>query len=109
VTRACDQPWRADRAGVRLLVRVTPRAGRDEIDGLAETAHGPAVAVRVRAAADKGDANRAVEAVVADWLGIAKSVVAVASGGKSRVKTLLIAGEPATLKLLMEARLGALS
>jgi hypothetical protein len=108
VSRAADQPWRADRSGVRLTVRVTPKAARDAVDGLTETARGRALAVRVRAAADKGEANRAVEATVASWLGVPKSGVAVDSGGKSRVKTLLIAGEAARLGPLLEARLGAL-
>lgn len=89
-------------------MRVTPKAARDGVDSLTETAHGRALAVRVRAAADKGEANRAVEAVVAGWLGIAKSGVAVGSGGKSRVKTLLIAGAPGRLGPLLEARIGAL-
>jgi len=86
-------------------VRVTPKSSREGVDGLAETAQGPALTVRVRAAADKGEANRAVELVVADWLGVAKSSVAVAVGGKSRVKTLAVTGEPARLARLIEARL----
>ena len=102
------QPWRAGRSGVRLTVRVTPRAGRDEVHGLTETGQGQALAVRVRAAADKGEANRAVEMVVASWLGIAKSGVAVDSGAKSRVKTLVITGEPDRLGTLLNARLGEL-
>jgi uncharacterized protein len=100
--------WRSDKAGVRILVRVTPKAARDAIDGLTTTANGPALSVRVRAVADKGAANRAVEAAVAAWLGIAKSTVAVEAGNKSRVKTLLIAGEPGKLGSLLKARLGAL-
>jgi uncharacterized protein YggU (UPF0235/DUF167 family) len=102
VTPLPVQPWRANRSGVRLIVRVTPRAGRDEVHGLTETGQGQALAVRVRAAADKGEANRAVEMVVASWLGIAKS------GAKSRVKTLVIAGEPDRLGTLLKARLGEL-
>ncbi len=86
-------------------MRVTPKSSREGVDGLAETAQGPALTVRVRAAADKGEANRAVELVVADWLGVAKSSVAVAVGGKSRVKTLAVTGEPARLARLIEARL----
>ena len=36
-----------------------------------------------------------MELVVAEWLGVAKSSVAVAAGGKSRLKTVAVAGEPA--------------
>jgi uncharacterized protein YggU (UPF0235/DUF167 family) len=98
--------WRPDRTGVKLLVRVTPKSAREGVDGLVETAHGSALTVRVRAAADKGEANRAVEMVVAEWLGVAKSSVAVSAGGKSRIKTLLIAGEPAQLGTVLAARVG---
>ena len=86
-------------------MRVTPKSTREGIDGVVETAQGPALTVRVRAVAEKGEANRAVEAVVAEWLGVPKSSVAVTAGGKSRVKTVVIAGEPARLAALVEMRL----
>ena len=40
---------------------------------------------------------------MAEWLGVAKGSVAVSAGGKSRVKTVEIAGEPAQLAALIEA------
>jgi uncharacterized protein YggU (UPF0235/DUF167 family) len=93
--------------GLRVQARVTPKSARDGIDGATETAGGPALKVRVRAAAENGAANRSVESVVAQWLGIARTRVAVAQGGKARVKTLHIAGEPAELEALISARVGA--
>ena len=78
-----------------MLVRATPKSARDGVDGLTETPQGPALAIKVRAVPDKGEANRAVERVVAEWLGVAKSSVAVSAGGKSRVKTVEIGGDPA--------------
>jgi uncharacterized protein len=89
-----------------MLVRATPKSAREGVDGVAQTPHGPAIAVRVRAAPDKGEANRAVERVLAEWLGVAKSSVAVSAGGKSRVKTVEFGGDPATLAALIDARLG---
>ena len=86
-------------------MRVTPKSAREGIDGVMETARGPALAVRVRAVAEKGEANRAVEMAVAAWLGVPKSSVAVTAGGKSRVKTVVVAGEPARLAALVEMRL----
>jgi uncharacterized protein YggU (UPF0235/DUF167 family) len=91
-----------------MLARVTPRAARDRIDGVIETAEGPALQVRVRAVADKGEANAAVEKVVAEWLGIAKTRVSVAHGGKSRIKALDIVGVAGELEPLIAARIGAL-
>jgi len=83
-------------------VRVTPKSAREGIDGVVETAQGPALTVRVRAVAEKGEANRAVEVVVAGWLGVPKSSVAVTAGGKSRLKTVLVTGQPDRLAALVE-------
>ena len=78
-------------------MRVTPKSTREGVGGVMETAQGPALTVRVRAVAEKGEANRAVEMAVAAWLGVPKSSVAVTAGGKSRVKTVVISGEPSKL------------
>ena len=92
-----------------MFVRVTPRSARDGVEGVTDGVDGPALKVRVRAIADKGAANRAVETLLADWLGIARSSVNVAAGGKSRLKALEVAGEPADLQRLLRARLGDLA
>ena len=83
-------------------MRASPKSARDGIDGMVETAHGPALVVRVRAPADKGEANRAVERAVAAWLGVPRSTVTVAAGGKSRLKLLAVTGEPNGLMALAE-------
>jgi uncharacterized protein len=83
-------------------VRVSPKSAREGIDGVVETAQGPALTVRVRAVAEKGEANRAVESVVAECLGVPKSSVAVTAGGKSRLKTILVTGQPDRLAALVE-------
>ncbi len=72
-----------------------------------ESAEGPVLKVRVRAVADKGEANRAVEAVVAHWLGVTKGCVSVVSGGKSRLKKLKVSGESDALETLIRERLAA--
>ena len=87
-----------------MLVRASPKSSREGIAGVVETAQGPALAVRVRAAAQKGEANRAVEVAVAAWLGIPRSSVTVKAGDKSRLKTVLVAGEPASLAALLKRR-----
>ena len=103
-----SQAWRLSRTGARVLARVTPRSAQDSIDGMMPTAEGLALKVRVRAVADKGAANRSVESVVAQWLGVAKSQVTVAGGSKSRVKVLAIDGAPDDLQTLIAARIAAL-
>lgn len=102
------QAWRTGKAGLRVLARVTPKSAQDRVEGLIETAEGPALKIRVRAVADKGEANRSVESVVARWLGVPKARVTVALGGKSRIKTLDIGGEPGELATLIAARVAAL-
>ena len=103
------QPWRIAAAGLRMLVRTTPKSARDGVDGLTETPQGPALAIKVRAVPDKGEANRAVERVVAEWLGVAKSSVAVSAGRQvARQDASRSAGDPARLAALIEARLSKL-
>jgi len=101
-------PWRPAKAGLLLTVRVSPKSARDGIDGLADTPEGPAVKVRVRAVPADGEANAAVAAVVAKWLGLPGGQVAVARGHKSRVKMLEIGGEASVLEELLAARVAAL-
>ncbi|GIW17640.1 MAG: hypothetical protein KatS3mg064_0797 [Tepidiforma sp.] len=67
----------------RLTVRVTPRAGRDGIDGFDEAG---ALRVRVRAAPADGAANAAVAALLAKALGLPGRQVALVQGAASRVK-----------------------
>ncbi len=89
-------------------MRASPKSSREGIDGLAETQHGMALSVRVRAVAEKGEANRAVERAIAEWLGVSRGSVAVAAGGKSRIKTVEIAGEPTKLAALIQTRIAEL-
>ena len=66
-------PWRTSTTGVSVSLRVTPRRGRDDIDGIETLSDGKSVLkLRVRAIADGGEANRAVTALLADALGVPK-------------------------------------
>jgi uncharacterized protein YggU (UPF0235/DUF167 family) len=109
VTGARKAPWRTRADGVQVFVRVTPKSACDCVEGTMQSPDGPALKVRVRAVADKGEANRAVETVVAEWLGVARTSVSLGAGGKSRLKTLHVAGEPLALERLLRARLGELA
>jgi uncharacterized protein len=91
-------PWRYSTQGVSVALRVTPRSGRDEIDGVETLANGRAVLkIRVRAIADGGEANRAVMELMARALGIPKARVRILSGATSRLKQIAIDGEPQML------------
>ena len=91
-------PWRYSTQGVSVALRVTPRGGRDEIDGLETLANGRAVMkVRVRAIADGGEANRAVMDLLAKALDVPKARVRILSGATSRLKQIAVDGDPAKL------------
>ena len=91
-------PWRYSTQGVSVALRVTPRGGRDDIDGLETLADGRIVVkVRVRAIADGGEANRAVTELMARALGVPKAKVRILSGTTSRLKQIAVDGDPAKL------------
>ncbi len=91
-------PWRYAADGISIALRVTPRGGRDDIDGIETMADGRnVVKVRVRAIAEGGEANRAVTELLAKRLGVRKSDVRVLSGTTSRLKQIAVAGDPKQL------------
>src|SRR5712675_2891683 len=91
-------PWRYSTQGISVALRVTPRGGRDDIDGLETLANGRTVVkVRVRAIADGGEANRAVTELLAKALRVPKGKVRVLSGATSRLKQIAVDGDPKTL------------
>src|SRR5437868_5498833 len=91
-------PWRYSTEGISIALRVTPRGGRDDIDGIETLANGRVVVkVRVRAIAEGGEANRAVTELLARALGVSKRDVRVLSGTTSRLKQIAIHGDPQKL------------
>ncbi|KIZ41179.1 MULTISPECIES: DUF167 domain-containing protein [Rhodopseudomonas] len=93
-----DQAWRYAAQGVSVAVRVTPRGGRDDIDGLETLSDGRnVVKVRVRAIAEGGGANRAVTELLAKSLGVPKRNVRLLSGATSRLKQIAVDGDPTRL------------
>ena len=100
--------WRATAQGVALRVRLTPKSDADTVTGVADSADGPAMLVRVRAVPERGAANTALEKLIARWLGVPRSSVAVAAGTKSRVKTVTIAGNADAIGQRIDDRLRGL-
>lgn len=90
---------------MRLAVRVTPKGGRDAVDGWAQDPSGrPYLKVRVSAAAADGAANAALAVFLAKTLGRPKSAVRIVSGETARLKILEIEGLDEDA---LKARLGA--
>ena len=74
-------PWRAVAGGLEIRVRVTPRGGRDGIEGVEALSDGRSVLkVRVR--------------VLAKSLGLPAAAVNLQAGAAARVKTFRIVGDP---------------
>ncbi|MDR3507629.1 MAG: DUF167 family protein [Caulobacteraceae bacterium] len=77
----------------RLAVRLTPRGGRDRIDGWAADAEGrPVLKVRVSAPPVDGQANEALTRLIAKALGRPAGAVRIVSGETARIKQLEIEG-----------------
>jgi uncharacterized protein (TIGR00251 family) len=89
------EPWRYSTSGITVSLRVTPRGGRDDIDGIETLADGRCVVkVRVRSPAEGGEANRAVTELLAKALGVPKRSVRLLSGTTSRLKQVAVDGDP---------------
>jgi uncharacterized protein (TIGR00251 family) len=101
-----SRPFEAIAGGVRLAVRLTPRASGDGVEGVTTGTDGRA-ALRVRLAAPPvdGAANEALIAYLAERLGLRKAAIAIRSGHAARHKVLLLRGDPAVLLERLEALL----
>lgn len=102
---AVEQPWRAGNGCVIVRVRLTPKSSLEAVDGVGPSAEGAALAARVRAVPADGEANAAVEKLIARWLDVPKSTVRVTAGAKSRIKSLTISGETNRLEQRLKAKL----
>jgi len=80
----------------RLAVRLTPRGGRDRVDGWARDGAGRAyLKVRVSAPPVDGEANAALIRLIARTLGLPAGAVRIAAGETARIKQLEIDGADA--------------
>jgi uncharacterized protein len=95
--------WQSEADALILLVRLTPKGGRDAIEGVARLADGRSVLkVRVRAPASAGEANAALVKLIATTLAVAPRDVSLFAGLSSRVKRVKIAGASAALAAALE-------
>ena len=96
-------PWSATTGGIALAVRLTPKGGRDAIDGVDTLADGRTVLrARVRAAPSEGEANEALCRLIAKAVGVPPRDVTLVAGATARIKRLTIAGHGPTLIAALE-------
>ncbi len=89
--------------GVRLFIRLTPRAASERIDGPAEEADGRvSLKVGVTAIPEDGKANAALIKVLAKSLKLPKTAFALIAGATDRRKTLSVTGETSEILTRIE-------
>ncbi|HEY2757755.1 MAG TPA: DUF167 family protein [Pseudolabrys sp.] len=97
------RPWVAVAGGLALTVRLTPKGGRDAIDGIEQLSDGRSVLkARVRAAPNEGQANDALCRLIAKTLHIPPRDIVLSAGATSRVKRLAISGDGPSLIAALE-------
>ena len=107
---AVGSPCQVLAHGLVLTVRLTPKGGRDAIDGIEQMADGRCVLkVRVRAAPSEGEANDALVRLLAKSLGVAARQVSLVAGATARIKRLEIAGAGPALAAALANIVGAKS
>ena len=101
------RPWTVSAGGLAVMVRLTPRGGRDAIDGIEQRPDGQCVLkARVRAAPTEGAANDALIELLASAAGVPPRDVKLASGVTTRIKRLTVAGHGPTLAATLEKNCG---
>lgn len=94
------QPWIVGADGLTVTVRLTPRAVRDSLDGVADGA----LRIRVAAPPVDGAANAALIAFVARLAGLARRDVRLTGGATGRIKQLHLAtAEPGRVAERLQA------
>jgi len=102
------KPYAAVESGVRLALRLTPRAAKNGVDGIVQDADGrPLLKLRLVAPPVEGAANQALIAFLAKSLSLRKADISIRSGETSRIKILHLAGDSTTLLQKLDAWLGS--
>lgn len=105
-TQFFPDPLGAADGGVRLAVKLTPKASRDRIEGLAADAQGRGyLKVSVTTVPEDGKANKALIDLLAKEWKLPKRSIRIVSGATDRHKILFIDGETETLRRLLTDRM----
>ena len=98
------RPWSAVAGGVALAVRLTPKGGRDAIDGIEHAGRRPQRAQGAgQGGAERGRGQRRADAAcIAKAVGVPPRDVTLTAGATARIKRLIVAGDPPTLIAALE-------
>jgi len=97
------KPWAVSAGGLVVTVRLTPKGGRNSIDGIARLSDGSTVLkARVAAAPADGEANDALVRLLARKLRVPPRDVTLVGGATARVKRILIRGDAVAVAAALE-------
>jgi uncharacterized protein (TIGR00251 family) len=103
VKEFAEKPWAVSAEGLVVTVRLTPKGGRDSIDGIGQLSNGCSVLkARVAAAPTEGEANDALIRLLARSLHVAPRDVALVGGATSRIKRMLVKGDAGAVVAALE-------
>ncbi|MBP2299886.1 DUF167 domain-containing protein [Azospirillum picis] len=95
---AATAPFEPVGDGLRVALRVTPKASRNAVTGVADAVGGGRVLkVAVTAVPENGKANEAVIKLLSKAWKLPKTSLTVVAGATDRNKILHVAGDPAAL------------
>ena len=104
-----DHPLTATSDGLRVAIRVTPRAKFDRLLGTAVAADGGrALKVSVTAPARDGRANEALLQLLARAWHLPRRNLSIVAGVTSRSKTVRVAGDPRQLIARLSGEIASL-
>ncbi|MDX2307347.1 MAG: DUF167 family protein [Hyphomicrobium sp.] len=90
--------WSAASDGLVVSVRLTPKGGRDALEGLETLANGRVVLkARVKAPPADNEANAALVKLLARSVTVPPRDVSIVAGASARIKRLKIVGDASTL------------
>jgi uncharacterized protein len=103
ISSSSASPFAEAANGVRVRIRLTPRASANRLAGLvAEADGGVALKVTVTAVAEDGKANAALLDLLAGFWRLPKRNLALIAGATSRRKLVHIAGDTTSLLRMLE-------
>ncbi|MGQ0740703.1 MAG: DUF167 domain-containing protein [Alphaproteobacteria bacterium] len=89
-------PFRIANGRLCFALRLTPKGGRNALEGWVEAADGSLqLKARVSAPPHEGAANAALVGLLARHFGVAKSKVAIVAGTSARIKRVEVEGDAA--------------
>jgi uncharacterized protein len=104
-----EGPITPTRDGVRVVIRLSPRARSDRLRGIAATAKGGrAIKVSVTAPAQDGRANEALLQLLSQVWRIPRRDLSLAAGAGSRSKMVRVAGDSHELLTKLSSEIASL-